>query len=75
MRTVNPNQAHRQSCAAPLAVVLGAARRYVSAHPETGLGNEDMGLDVPIKPVPPSQPLQPDTGTKLVDPDKTDVPR
>ena len=75
MQTVNTNQANRQSCAAPLAVVLGGARRYVTAHPETGLSNEDVGSDVPVMPVPPSPPLQPDSGTQLVDPDKTDVPR
>jgi len=75
MQTVNTNRATRQSSAAPIAVISGAAHRYFAAPPETGLGNEDVGSDVPVLPLPPSQPPQPDSGTKLVDPDKTDVPR
>jgi hypothetical protein len=74
MKSANTHQANRQSRTTPFAVVAGAALLHASAHPETDLSNEDMGLDIPA-PTPPVQPLQPDSGTKLVDPDNKDVPR
>lgn len=74
MKSVNTHQSKRQSRATPFTVVLGAALHYASAHPETDLNNGDAGSDIPA-PIPPVQPLQPDSGTQLVDPDNKDVPR
>lgn len=74
MQTANTNRAKRQSRDTPFAVVRGATLRYASAQPETNLTNDDPDLDVPT-PVPPIQPMQPDSGTELVDSNPITPPR
>jgi hypothetical protein len=74
MQTANINQAKRQARDIPFAVVMGATLHRASAQPENSPSNDDTDLAIPT-PVPPIQPMQPDSGTELVDSNPITPPR